>query len=202
MYQYLTGKLVEKNPTHITLDVNGVGYQILVPISTYAALPATTETVKILTHLVVREDAHLLYGFATEEERKLFRLLLSVSGIGPKMATTVLSGIPVPELKHAIANGSLAVLTSISGIGRKIAERLIIELKDKIVIEEGTAAGTDAGDVGGSAGPMEDAVQALVELGYRKPGAKEAVQKVIKASGAAASKLSVSELIRMALKYI
>ncbi|MFA6599997.1 MAG: Holliday junction branch migration protein RuvA [Candidatus Omnitrophota bacterium] len=200
MYQYLAGKLIEKTPTHLTLDVNGVGYRVLIPISTYAALPATTEMVRILTHLVVREDAHLLYGFATEEERKIFRLLLSVSGIGPKMATTILSGIPVPELKRAIAEGSLVVLTGISGIGKKTAERLIIELREKMVVEDRAVGTTSASGEGPLQGISEDAVGALVELGYRKAGAREAVQKAMTMNGAA--KLSVSDLIRAALKYV
>lgn len=200
MYQYLTGKLVEKSPTSITLDVNGVGYHIHIPVSTYSSLPATTETVKILTHFVVREDAQLLYGFSTEEERQFFRLLLSISGIGPKMATTVLSGIQLPELKRAIVEGSLAVLTSISGIGKKTAERIIIELKEKISLDEKQAAAAGPSQTEMFKAAAEDAIRALVELGYRRPSAKEAVEQALKSPGG--GKLSISDLIRTALKYI
>ncbi len=200
MFQYISGKLIEKSPTSVTVDVHGVGYHILIPISTYAVLPVTTENVKLLTHFVVREDAQLLYGFASEDERRIFRLLLSVSGIGPKMATTVLSGMTVAELKRAIAEGSLVALTGISGIGKKTAERIIIELKEKISLEE-KMTGLPGGDESKQEPALfEDAIRDLVELGYKKPNAREAVQKVVKMPEA--GRYSVSDVIRIALKYI
>ena len=134
MYSYLSGILAEKSPTLITVDVNGIGFQLIVPISTSQKLPATGQKVKLLTHHVVREDAQILFGFATEEERSLFKLLLSVSGIGPKLAITILSGLGIEELKQAIVQGSVPALTAVSGIGRKTAERLIVELRERIVV--------------------------------------------------------------------
>lgn len=200
MYQYLTGKLIEKTPASVTLDIGGIGYYVLIPLSTYSALPPATENVKLLIHYVVREDAQLLYGFFTEEERKLFRLLLSISGIGPKVATTVLSGIPLADLKRAIIDGAVHVLTSISGIGRKTAERIIIELKEKIALDEKAVDSSWMRETGASAEAADDAVRALVELGYGKSGAREAIQKVLKTSGGA--NLSLSDLVRAALKQI
>jgi len=199
LYHYLSGKLVEKQPTSIVLDVHGVGYAVTVPVSTYAQLPELGEPVRILTHFVVREDAQFLCGFFSEQERQMFKLLLSVSGIGPKMAITVLSGIPIPELKAAIVEGALGVLTGISGIGRKTAERMVVELREKIVLEEqpinrgkGAASFQDA--------MLEDSLRALEELGYRKPNAKQALQRALQDS--AAETLSVSDLVRASLKYI
>ena len=198
MYQYLTGKLMEKSPTGVVLDVSGVGYQLQIPISTFSALPEIGQNVRILTHFVVREDAHVLYGFLTEEERHFFRLLLSVTGIGPKMATTILSGCSLPELKKAIVDGSLHVLTGISGIGRKTAERMIVELREEVVLEERRAPQTSMGSKVLDT-LVEDSLRALVELGYRRQNAKEAIQKVLATSG---SGLSVPDLIRESLKHV
>ena len=199
MYHYLNGRLIEKSPTQLVLETGGIGYQVQIPVSTYSALPETGQTVRILTHFVVREDAQALYGFLTEEERRIFKLLISVSGIGPKMAMTALSGISVPELKKAIVEGSLAVLTGISGIGRKTAERIVVELREKLVLEghdhSGSSLLTEKPNV-----LVEDSLQALVALGYRRQNAKEALQKVLKNPGA--EKLSVEELIRASLKYV
>lgn len=197
MFNYLAGKLVEKSATAVVLDVNGVGYDILIPVSTYASLPATGEPVKLLIHFVVREDAHLLYGFATNEERKMFRLLISISGIGPKIATTALSGILVEDLKLAIKEGNVAVLTSISGIGKKTAERMVIELREKIIFE-GNKPGTSRTP---SSIPTEndDAIQALIALGYSKNEAQTAVEKALKNS---TEKPAVDKLVRSALKYV
>lgn len=198
MYHYLSGKLIEKSPTAIVIDVNGVGYDISIPVSTYASLPALGGQVKLLTHFVVREDAQLLYGFATEEERKMFRMLISISGIGPKIANTALSGILVEELKVAIKDGNVAVLTSVSGIGKKTAERIVIELREKVILEGGKTLGAK------SASPLfsseaEDAVQALIALGYSKNEAQTAVDKAQKS---ASEKLAVDKLVRTALKYV
>ena len=198
MYQYLTGRLVEKNPASLVLDVQGIGYHILIPVSTFTSLPEINQNIKILTHFIVREDAHVLFGFATEEERDFFRLLISVSGIGPKTAMTVLSGISIPELKRALIEGNLAVLTSAPGIGRKTAERMIVELREKIVVEEGRGLPA-TGKILANQALAEDGVRALVELGYRKQNAQEAIQKVFKNQG---SQLSVSDLVRASLKYV
>lgn len=200
MYHYLSGKIVEKTPAAAVLDVNGVGYEVRISVNTFTALPDLGQAAKLLTHFVVREDAQLLYGFATEDERELFRLLLSVSGIGPKMAITLLSGMTVSELKAAIREGSIPVLSSVSGIGRKTAERVVVELKDKLPKESGRDSKDIIHDMSVSDQIVEDAVQALVALGYVKQKAKEAVQKVLKAG--LGKKLTVEEIIRSALKHI
>lgn len=200
MYQYLTGKIAEKTPAAAVLDVNGVGYEVRISVNTFTALPDLGQTAKLLTHFVVREDAQLLYGFATEDERGLFRLLLSVSGIGPKMAITLLSGMTIPELKTAIREESIPVLSSVSGIGRKTAERVIVELKDKLPKETARDSKDIFHDMNVSDQIVEDAVQALVALGYVKQKAKEAVQKVLKAG--LGKKLTVEEIIRSALKHV
>ncbi len=199
MYHYLSGKLVEKSPTAVVIDAGGVGYDVLIPVSTYSSLPLLGESVKLLTHFVVREDAQLLYGFATDEERKMFRMLISISGIGPKIATTALSGILVEDLKFAIKDGNVAVLTSISGIGKKTAERIVIELREKVIVESGRTLGGSKNLSGPISSEAEDAIQALVALGYTKNKAKEAVDKV---TGSDTGKLPVEQIIRAALKYV
>ncbi|HOW58297.1 MAG TPA: Holliday junction branch migration protein RuvA [Candidatus Omnitrophota bacterium] len=200
MYHYLNGKIAEKTPAAVILDVNGIGYEIRISVNTFSALPGLGQPAKLLTHFIVREDAQLLFGFATEEERELFKLLLSVSGIGPKMAITLLSGMTISELKAAIREGSLAVLTSVSGIGRKTAERVVVELKDKLPRETGKDSKDIIHDMSVSDQIVEDAVQALVSLGYVKQKAKETVQKVLKVS--LGKKLTVEEIIRAALKHV
>ncbi|MGI6241499.1 MAG: Holliday junction branch migration protein RuvA [Candidatus Omnitrophota bacterium] len=200
MYYCLNGKIVEKTPAVAILDVNGIGYEVRISVNTFSALPDLGQSTKLLTHFVVREDAQLLYGFATEEERDLFRLLLSVSGIGPKMALTLLSGMTIPELKTAILDGSLAVLSSITGIGRKTAERVIVELKDKLTRGAGKDSKDIIHDMNVSDSAVEDAIQALVALGYTKLKAKEVTQKVLK--DGLGKKLSVEDMIRKALKHV
>ena len=199
MYQYLTGKLIEKTPTSAVVEVGGVGYLLQVPVSTYSALPESGERVKIWTHLAVREDAHILFGFATEDEREMFRLLISVSGIGPKTAVGILSGAAMTEFKRAIIEGSLAFLTGIPGIGRKTAERLVIELREKLVVDKRAAASLTALK-GADSEVVEDSLRALIELGYRRQNAREAIEKVLQ--GAAKNELSVPELVRASLKHI
>ena len=200
MYHYLNGKIAEKTPAAVILDVNGVGYEVRISVNTFSALPDLGQTAKLLTHFVVREDAQILFGFASEEERELFRLLLSVSGIGPKMAMTLLSGMTLAELKTAIREGALPVLSSISGIGKKTAERVIVELKDKLPRETGKDSKDILHDMNVSDQAVEDAVQALIALGYAKQKAKEAVQKVLKSL--LGKKVSVEEIIRAALKHV
>ncbi len=200
MYEYLVGRLIEKKPTSIVLDVHGVGYLAQIPVSTFSGLPEVGQNVKLLTHFSVREDTHLIYGFLSEEERGLFRLLISVSGIGPKTAMAVLSGIAILELKRALIAGNLVILTGIPGIGRKTAERLVVELREKIVLDESRDAFAASAGAGGASQEAEDSIRALVELGYRRPSAKEAVEKALKKMEGA--KHSAPDLIRDALKYI
>ena len=128
----ISGALLEKHPPLILVDVNGVGYEIDVPMSTFYILPASGEAVSLYTHLAVREDAHVLYGFSTQEERRVFRQLLKISGVGPKLALAVLSGLSIAELAGAVQSGEAGRLTRIPGVGRKTAERLLLELRDKI----------------------------------------------------------------------
>ncbi len=199
MYSYLSGVLSEKHPTLVTIDVNGIGFQLLVPLSTSQKLPALGEKVKLLTHHVVREDAELLFGFGTEEERSLFKLLLGVSGIGPKLAITVLSGLGIHELKHAIVTGSVPALTAISGVGRKTAERIIIELREKVVVE-GRGDGDKIDSLPKDEALVQDSLRALVSLGYTKQNAKSAIEKVLKSKSS--NKWTAESLIRESLKQI
>lgn len=200
MYYFLNGKIVEKTPAAAILDVNRIGYEVRISVNTFSALPDLGQSVKLLTHFVVREDAQLLYGFATEEERDLFRLLLSVSGIGPKTALTLLSGMTISELKTAILDGSIAVLSSITGIGKKTAERVIVELRDKLTRGAGKDSKDIVHDMNVSDSAVEDAIQALVALGYTKLKAKEVTQRVLK--DGLGKKLSVEDIIRKALKHV
>lgn len=198
MITFLHGKVVEALPTQVTVDVNGVGYEALIPLSSYDKLPKPGQTVKLLTHLVIREDAHTLYGFMTSAERDLFRLLINtVSGIGPKIALNVLSGISVTAFRGAVANGDTRSLSQISGVGRKTAERIVVELKDKI----GAAGAWEASSAERALGPEEqklnDAVLALMALGFKQLDAHDAVRSALNSLGAEAG---VEELVRACLK--
>ncbi len=185
----LSGTLLEKHPPMVLVDVQGVAYEVDVPMSTFYQLPATGGKVTLHTQLVVREDAHLLYGFATDGERQAFRQLLKISGIGARTALSVLSGLTVDELYHAVANEDSARLVRIPGIGRKTAERLLLELRDKLAsIAEGRVAGPD-----GSAGG--DALNALVTLGYSVKEAKAALARLDPS-------LAAPDAIRQALKLL
>jgi holliday junction DNA helicase RuvA len=185
----LSGTILEKHPPLVLVDVQGVAYEVDVPMSTFYQLPATGAKVTLHTHLVVREDAHLLYGFGSEGERQAFRQLLKISGIGARTALAVLSGMTVDELHHAVANEDTARLVKVPGIGRKTAERLLLELRDKL----------DAVAATGSSGPAregrDDALNALIALGYSDREAKAALGRLDPA-------LSVPEAIRQALKLL
>jgi len=181
----LAGRLVAKHPPQVLLDVQGVGYEVEVPMSTFYSLPATGDAVTLLTHLVVREDAHVLYGFATPEERGAFRQLIRISGVGARTALAVLSGLSVAELGSAVAMQDAARLTKVPGIGKKTAERLLLELKGKIA--EGAAKP--------AAGTASDVVNALVGLGYSEKEALAAVKGLPPG-------LAVAEGIRAALKAL
>ncbi len=175
----LRGRILSKHPPFLILDVNGVGYEIEAPMSTFYVLPAGDEEVVLHTHLAVREDAQVLYGFAREADRGLFRALLKVSGVGGKMALGVLSGMTAEEFSVAVQGGDVAALTRLPGVGKKTAERLIVEMRDKL---EAPAALPGEGPVriAGTppAGSDQDAVSALIALGYRPPEASRMVSKV------------------------
>ncbi|HKC23228.1 MAG TPA: Holliday junction branch migration protein RuvA [Thermoanaerobaculia bacterium] len=192
MIARLSGTLVESRPDRVVLDVNGVGYDVAIPLGTFAVLPATGARATLHVHTVVREDAFLLYGFATASEKDVFEKLLSVSGVGPKVALTVLSGLPIPELVSAIATQNARRLATIPGIGKKLAERLGLELKEKM-------AGLGLGSVPAAAPPTsaaEDAIAALKNLGYRPAQAEAAVASAAKEVSAD----DLSALLQAALK--
>lgn len=179
MITFLKGLLDESFPNRAVVDVGGVGYAVHIPISTYDALPGPGQPVRLFTHLQVREDAHELYGFASEAERDLFRLLINqVTGVGPKLALAVLSGMPVATFKACVAGNDLAALGRIKGVGKKTAERIVVELRDKV----GVAAAWQAAAAGAPARQAQanDAVLALVSLGYRQPDAAKAVEAFLK----------------------
>lgn len=200
MYEFLSGKIVRKEPTRLVLEVSGIGYECAIPLSTFHSLGRPGEEARILAHFLVREDSHQLFGFKTEEERSIFRLLLSVTGIGPKLALAILSGIGTSELRKAIIDGSIPTLTAISGIGRKTAERLIVELREKILLLEPKSERMISPRTPVEERLIEDSLQALISLGYRMPDARRALQKVL--TEGSRDGFSVEDLIRASLKYI
>ena len=196
MIAFLRGTLVEKDLASAVLDVGGVGYEVLIPLSTYDVLPSVGSEARLLIHDYLREDAHWLFGFATDDERQLFRLLIDVNGIGVKTACAALGGLPPHELRLAIANRDAKRLAKLPGIGKKTAERIAMELADKIDPLEAMSAAQKAGT--GKANPaMRDAVLALVALGQPQDVALKRVQEVAAAPGG--DKLSSDEYIRRAL---
>jgi Holliday junction DNA helicase RuvA len=189
---FIRGKLVVKTPPHLTVDVGGVGYDIEAPMSTFYTLPALGSEVRLLTHLVVREDAHILYGFGTQEERTLFRNLLKVSQIGPKIALSILSGVSVEGFATLVKLQDSAALTRIPGVGRKTAERVLMEMKDRLdALNEATVSGAVPMTPASTEG---EAWTALVALGY-KPAEVTAMLKPLAGSGG-----STEDLIRRALQ--
>lgn len=197
MITFLDGILEEKQPTHLVMNVGGVGYEVIIPLSSYDRLPAEGAPCRILTHTHIREDAHQLFGFMTAEERRVFLLLLGVSGIGPKTALSVLSGMSVRELKVAITGGDVKRLSSISGIGRKTAERMVVELKDKFGAGEVMEAASGGNLPPESELKMRDAVLALISLGYKRAEAQEMILRVM--NEAALAGATVEEVVRKAL---
>jgi len=194
MIAFLEGTLESKNPAQVVLNVNGVGYELLIPLSTYDKLPKPGKNVHILTHFHVREDAQTLYGFSSPAERELFQLLLSVSKIGPKIALSVLSGLAAGELKRAVVEGDKKRLSSISGVGTKMAERMILELRDKL--SEGEALEAVAGEDTPGDIRSRDAVLALVALGYKQQDARKMLLAV---DAGDEPDLGVEDLVRKAL---
>jgi Holliday junction DNA helicase RuvA len=194
----LHGKLVESLPTQIVVDVHGVGYDVLIPLSSFDRLPAPGSEVTVLTHLAIREDAHVLYGFMTAAERDLFRLLINnVSGIGPKIALNVLSGMNVVALRGAVATGDVKSLSQISGIGRKTAERIVVELKDKIGPAGAWEASSARKGLSEADQKLNDAVLALLALGFKPADAHEAARASQALLGPQAG---TEDLVRAALK--
>jgi Holliday junction DNA helicase RuvA len=200
MLAFLEGTLSEALPTQIVVNVHGVGYQVQIPVSSFDRLPPPGSPVKILTHLAVREDAHILYGFCTAGERDLFRLLMHhVSGVGPKIALAVLSGLSVEMFKSAVVAGDTGTISKISGVGKKTAERIVLELKDKV----GVAAEWEASSAKNAPSEddvrLHDAVLALISLGYKQVEAHKAIRAVMKSGSETPPS---DELVRQALKVL
>lgn len=200
MITFLHGRLTHALPTQATVDVGGVGYELLIPLSSYDKLPPVGQPIEILTHLHVREDAHLLYGFITTAERDLFRLLVNhVSGIGPKLALAVLSGMSVSQFKASVVNNDVAGLSKISGVGKKTAERIVLELKDKL----GVAAVWETASAAQAPTPDQEhaneAVLALIALGYKQVDAHRFVRDLQEHEGAGKS---AEDLVKLALKRL
>jgi Holliday junction DNA helicase RuvA len=187
----LAGRLVEKAPPLVVVDVHGVGYELDVPMSTFYGLPATGQDVKLFTHLVVREDAHLLFGFATEAERQVFRTLLKITGVGTRIALALLSGLSVDELYATVSAQDTARLVRVPGIGKKTAERLLLELKDRLAVLPSATATLS----GQTVAPGHDALNALVALGYSDREARAALAKL-------PDDLPLQDTIRQALRAL
>jgi Holliday junction DNA helicase RuvA len=198
MIAHLSGKLLSKQPNQVIVDVNGVGYEVNIPISTFYEVGEIGAWVQLQIHTHVREDALALFGFKTEREKLVFEYLTSISGIGPKLGITILSGMPVEELVIAIRQSNLAKLTSIPGVGRKTAERLVVELRDKLSkLQVGAAEAASL--VVPASQQQEDVISALVNLGYPKPAAEKAVQRVINTSS---GEHAFEDLLRKALQQL
>jgi len=198
MITFLHGQLVESLPTQVIVDVNGVGYEVLIPLSSFDKLPPPGQPVKLLTQLVIREDAHTLYGFMSAGERELFRLLVnSVSGIGPKTALNILSGMNATVFRGAVANGDVKALAQISGVGKKTAERIVVELRDKIGAAGALEAAGAKHALSSDDQKTNDATLALMALGFKQADAHDAVRAAQTMLGAAAT---VEQLVRACLK--
>ncbi len=196
MIGLLRGRVLHKQPPFLLLDVNGVGYELEAPMSTFYALPLGDDEITLYTHLTVREDAHILYGFSAESDRALFRALLKVNGVGGKMALGILSGMTADEFAMTVSAGDVAAMTKIPGVGKKTAERLIIEMRDRMD-KLGSSSSTLVGGKalsGGAANPLDDAMSALMALGYKAAD----VQRMTK--GLDTEDLATEEIIRLALQ--
>ena len=197
MIGFLRGKLVHKAPPFLVLDVQGVGYEVEAPMTTFYDLPAINEEIKLHTHLVVREDAHILFGFSTEADRTLFRTLIKVNGVGPKLALTILSGQSAEEFHRCIQDNDTQTLVRLPGVGKKTAERLVIEMRDRLP-DLGDSAMTSTGTTGAAipsiGNPKQEAVSALCSLGYKPLDASKMVQNI------SAEGKSCEDIIRLALQ--
>jgi len=196
MITFLEGVLVEKQPTRVVLNVHGVGYEVFLPLSSFDRLPAEQQTCRLLIYDCIREDDHRLYGFAGVAERELFELLLGISGIGPKTALSALSGLSVRELKAAVVVGDVKRLSAISGIGKKTAERMVVELRDKLSAGEALEAVAGAAEPSAHDLRTRDALLALISLGYKQADAQQRLRSILPRLKSAAT---VEEVVRAAL---
>ncbi len=194
MYEFIKGDIIERNPAYIVLETGGIGYYLHISLNTYSRLTGETG-VCVFTHQVVKEDAHILFGFADKEERELFRLLISVSGVGSNTARMILSSLEPGEVTQAIVQGNAPLLTKIKGIGAKTAQRIIIDLKDKLSRDSKPLEKLDFG----YNTRKEEALSGLISLGFQKTAAEKALAKVLETGGTG---LQVEELIRHALKIL
>jgi Holliday junction DNA helicase RuvA len=200
MITFIEGRLSEALPMQATVNVSGVGYLALIPFSTFDKLPPIGSDVHLLTQLIVREDAHILYGFYSSAERDLFRLLIAhVSGVGPKIALAVLSGMSIGDFQSAVVRSDVAAISKISGIGKKTAERIVLELKDKVGVAATWEASSGKTPLTGADLQSNDAILALISLGYKQAEAQKAVQAASKQVGAEAAS---EDLLRLALKLL
>ena len=193
MITQIRGRLVERNPTDVVVDCNGVGYLLHISLNTFAALPSD-ENVTLYSHLVVREDAHILYGFATKTEREVFKLLISVSGVGPSIARTMLSSMTADEIQHAIASGQVQIIQSVKGIGAKTAQRVLVDLKDKIMktfdMDQVSSPTTNTN--------KDEALSALEVLGFQRKQSEKIVNSIAKDHPDA----TIEKIIKLALKNL
>ncbi len=196
MIVFLEGTLVEKQPARIVLDVGGVGYEVTIPLSSYEKLPDENAKCRVLIHDHIREDSHDLFGFFTDGERRMFTLLLGISGVGPKTAIAALSGLSVRDITAAIAQGDVKRLSSISGIGKKTAERIVVELKDKLSAGESMAALSGSGEAVPEEQGIHDAVLALISLGYKQADAIKMARTAVEKLG---DKPKTEAILRFAL---
>ncbi len=198
MITFLHGTIVEVLPTQVVVEVAGVGYEVLIPLSSYDKLPAPGREVRLLTHLTVREDAHILYGFMSSAERELFRLLINtVSGVGPKSALNILSGMNPVAFRGAVVNGDVKALSQISGVGKKTAERIVVELRDKFGASAGWEASSLSRTLSAEDQKVNDAVLGLMALGFKQAEAHDTVRTVIAKLGADAG---LEDIVRASLK--
>lgn len=195
MYAYVSGTLAEKKPTEAVVEAAGIGYRLLIPASSFDALPAVGKPVKLVTTYVVRDDAHLLFGFATDAERTAFETMTAVSGVGPKLALAALSAMSPSELRDTVVGGDAAMLTRVPGIGRKTAERLIVELRDRFAVLDGLEPAGVLGD--GASEARADARAGLEALGLSRAEAERRLRKVLRAH---TGTVSAEDLIRLALR--
>ncbi|MFT5086824.1 MAG: Holliday junction DNA helicase RuvA [Planctomycetota bacterium] len=197
MITYLRGKLAYKAPMQAVIDVGGVGYGVSLSLSTYDQLPGLEKDIRLFTHFHVREDRMELFAFADEEERGIFKLLIGVSGVGPSLALTILSGMSLRDLQESIVNERVGDLTSIKGIGRRTAERLVLDLREKVSVSAPSGATDGAGSKDRDSAVSEEAIMALSALGMAPPTARQAVRKAIERDG---TEQTVQQLIKRALK--
>ncbi|ARA94063.1 Holliday junction branch migration protein RuvA [Rhodothermaceae bacterium RA] len=199
MIAYVSGTLIEKKPTEALVEVNGIGYRVLIPTSTFETLPNPGEAVRLLTHFYVREDTQALFGFATKAERAVFEVMLGVSGVGPKLALAALSALGPAELRARVVDGDAGMLTNIPGVGKKTAERLIVELRDRLAnldLQEAGAAPLSGGSEARAAA-RADALAALESLGLSRAAAEKNLRKVLRTHPGVQS---AEELVRLALR--